>query len=476
MRRKISVILTILSMGISANAATVSTQAGGLAEAIGSDTTATELTVTGEINAADIEFIAGKMTSLKHLDLSGVGIAAYSGDALMTGKTDFAANLLPEYSMMGTGLESLVLPSTLVEIGEAALAGNDALVSIEIPSAVTRIGSYALMDCDKLETVTVGGGVTEVSEGAFARCVSLKAVNLSSGVQTIGRGAFSGCKALASIAFPASLKKIEAEAFMQSGLESIDMAGCGSLSTIGDWAFARCESLATTALNSNTSSIGEGAFFGCPQLVDFTTPTAVTAISDYMFKGDASIASDYILHDGITAIGRYSLMDMSNVATFEIPASVETIGDNAFEGWTALAKLNVSNHNAVPELGNNVWQDVNQPEAILYVSEEMFDAFSTADQWKEFKVTISSSTGNDTELVDDSQIQAFFAGSTLHIAASSEIAAVRVYDSAGSRYANIAPHSESVTIDASNWSCRIYIINVVLSTGEQSTVKIARGN
>ena len=45
MRRKIGLILSILSLGIVANAAEVTTQAGGLAEAVADDITATSLTV-----------------------------------------------------------------------------------------------------------------------------------------------------------------------------------------------------------------------------------------------------------------------------------------------------------------------------------------------------------------------------------------------------------------------------------------------
>jgi sulfate adenylyltransferase subunit 1 (EFTu-like GTPase family) len=124
MRRKIGLILSILSLGIVANAAEVTTQAGGLAEAVADDITATSLTVEGEINAADIAFIAEKMTELTTLDLSGAKIVAYSGEPIITGKKEYAENTLPAYSLMGTKIASIALPSGLVEIGEASLSST----------------------------------------------------------------------------------------------------------------------------------------------------------------------------------------------------------------------------------------------------------------------------------------------------------------------------------------------------------------
>lgn len=497
MRRKIGLILSILSLGIVANAAEVTTQAGGLAEAVADDITATSLTVEGEINAADIAFIAEKMTELTTLDLSGAKIVAYSGEPIIIGKKEYAENTLPAYSLMGTKISSIVLPSGLVEIGEASLSSTplasitipgtvttigqgafsncDELVLVELPASVTEVASHAFLDCDKLATVKCGAGITTISQSMFARCKSLSDVTLSDNVNVIDAKAFAGCSSLANVVFPAKLTKIGDEAFQQTGLVEANMSLCESLTEIGEWAFSRCASLQKVVLNNNVSSIGEGAFFDNAQLAEFNVPASCTSISDYMMKGDANVGAENLLHAGVAEIGNYSLMGMNNVSTFTLPASVMAIGNNAFEGWTALKELNVVEHTDVPQLGENVWQGVDQSLATLNVSNAtMYDAFSAADQWSEFNIEIADLTGVLDEELFLGRVDAYFVGNNLVVKASSEIVDMHIYDSSGRQYLNIAPKINELTIDASAWDCNIYIAKIVLVSGETATMKIAR--
>ena len=497
MRRKIGLILTILSFGIVANATSITTQAGGLAEAVADDVTATTLTVTGEINAGDIAFIAEKMTELTTLDLSGAKIVAYSGEPIITGQNEYAENTLPAYSLMGTKISNIVLPSGLVEIGEASLSSTplasitipetvttigqgafsncDELVSVELPASVTSVASHAFLDCDKLATVKCGAGITTIPQSMFARCKSLSGVTLSDNVNVIGSKAFSGCSSLATVSFPVNLTKIGDEAFQQTGLVQANMSHCENLSEIGEWAFSRCVSLQKVVLNDNVSSIGEGAFFDNEQLAEFNVPASCTSISNYMMKGDVKVVAENLLHDGVVEIGDYSLMGMNNVSTFTLPASVMLIGDNAFEGWTALNTLNAVEHTEVPQLGENVWHGVDQSLATLNVSNAtMYDAFSMAEQWSEFNIKISDLTGllEVGEIADC--VDVYFVGDNLVVKATSEIVDMRIYDSSGRQYLNIAPKCDELTVDASAWNCHIYIAKIVLVSGETATMKIAR--
>ena len=162
MRRKIGLILSIFSLGIVANATDVTTQAGKLAESVADDLTATTLTITGEINAADIAFIAENMTELTTLDMSAVKIVAYSGEPIITGKKAYAENTLPAYSLMGTKISSIVLPLGLIEIGEASLSSTP-ITSITIPETVTTIGQGAFSKCDELVSVELPASVISVA-------------------------------------------------------------------------------------------------------------------------------------------------------------------------------------------------------------------------------------------------------------------------------------------------------------------------
>ncbi len=498
MRTKIGVILSILSLGFVANAANVNVQAGGLAEAVADDLTATTLTITGEINAADIAFIAENMTELTTLDMSAAKIVAYSGEPIITGKKEYSENVLPAYSLMGTKITSIILPAGLVEIAEASLSSTpivsitipetvttigqgafsncDELTSIELPASVTSIASHVFLDCDKLANVKCVAGITTIPKSMFARCKSLTEIVLSEDLSVIESAAFSGCGNLSTMQFPAKLTEIGDDAFQQTGLLEVNLSQCESLSEIGAWSFSRCASLKKVILNDNISFIGEGAFFDNIALAEFNVPTSCKAISNYMLKGNSNVITDKLLHNNVAEIGDYSLMGMNNVATFNLPASVMMIGDNAFEGWTALTELNAVDHTEVPQLGENVWQGVDQTLATLKVSNTvMYEAFSTADQWSEFNIKISDLVGIQEDIEDNTDyINAYFVGNNLIVKTTSDIIDMHIYDSSGRQYLSLSPKCNELTIDASAWNCNIYIAKIVLVSGESATMKIAR--
>ena len=82
MNIKLSFVALMASMSLCASAITVTSTPGNLSSAVGDNIGEASLVVSGEINAADFEFIAEKMTSLTSLDLSGVSIVAYSGNPI----------------------------------------------------------------------------------------------------------------------------------------------------------------------------------------------------------------------------------------------------------------------------------------------------------------------------------------------------------------------------------------------------------
>lgn len=69
-----------------------------------------------------------------------------------------------------------------------------------------------------------------------------------------------------SEALPASLSRIDAEAFANTLLTSIDLTGTG-LVQIGDRAFAGCSRLTLVKAPKTVTSVGSGAFDGCDRLV-----------------------------------------------------------------------------------------------------------------------------------------------------------------------------------------------------------------
>lgn len=92
-----------------------------------------------------------------------------------------------------TMLTTLILPSTLQEVGTDVFAGSG-LVSIDLSKTVmTEISSNMFEYCLSLSNIILPTGLTEVGNGAFYGCTSLSAIDLGENIAFIGSKAFSHC-------------------------------------------------------------------------------------------------------------------------------------------------------------------------------------------------------------------------------------------------------------------------------------------
>ena len=94
----------------------------------------------------------------------------------------------------------IVIPDThngspVVNIGGHAFSGSD-IKSIVIPDSVVGIGEGAFSGCTSLTDVTLGAKTQTIKAQAFQGCTNLTNINIPESVTTIGEGAFSGCDKL----------------------------------------------------------------------------------------------------------------------------------------------------------------------------------------------------------------------------------------------------------------------------------------
>lgn len=474
-------------------AAEVTTVAGGLKDLV-ADKSATELTVKGDIDARDIKFISDEMPNLHVLNLKDANIKAFSAsEEYFGGQKDYEAGVLPSYCFFAKKYTSIVLPSTLKSVGEASLAGCTEIATINIPNGVDSIGNSAFNGCKALKGIVIPSTIKTIGDYAFARsgvesadlsgmsasgkigvkvfsnCDKLANVVLPINCTAIVAGMFSGCSSLTQISLPTSIESIGEEAFMQTGLKSIDLSGCTALKTIGMWAFANVP-VENLTVAPNIESIGEGAFFYNSTLKGITLPSNVKEMSDFMLAGCSEITAGPIVGEGVTKIGRFSFADMKKMNNPELPTTVNYIGDKAFENTVGMTELKV-NATIVPQLGDSVFAGIKQPMVKLKVPEASIPLYKAADQWKEFLITDLT----NVELQKtNSDIKAFFVGKELNIKASLPINRASVYDPSGVLLAVATPGSETAQIDTANFSGNLYIVIIVLETGEAKTIKLIR--
>ncbi len=165
----------------------------------------------------------------------------------------------------------------------------------------------------------------------------LQKVEIGNGVTSIGNYAFYNCYSLASVVIPNGVTSIGSSAFY----------GCYSLASvvipqgvtsIGIEAFYNCYSLASVVIPQGVTSIGDSAFRNCYSLASVVIPQGVTSIGNYAFNYCYSLAS-VVIPNGVTSIGNSAFYSCTTLASVVIPNGVTSIGSAAFYGCYSLASV-----------------------------------------------------------------------------------------------------------------------------------------
>lgn len=135
----------------------------------------TELTITGTIDARDFKTIRDQMTRLSRLDISSATITAYSGTegTNIYSNQDYPANEVPEWAFNNFN------------------SGKVSLTSVVLPLSIISIGNYAFAHCSGLKTMVIPSKVEKIKENAFSHCDNILSFTIPSSVKIIGPYAFS---------------------------------------------------------------------------------------------------------------------------------------------------------------------------------------------------------------------------------------------------------------------------------------------
>ena len=156
--------------------------------------------------------------------------------------------------------------------------------------------------------------VTLISNNGFYSA-SITALTIPASVTTIREYAFYNCASLATVTFAAN----------------------SQLETIGNHAFDNCTSLASITLPASVTTIGEAAFYESG-LTSITIPASVMVISYQMFYNCTSLIS-VTIPEGVSQINQGAFRSCTSLASVTIPASVTSIANLAFYECSSLASV-----------------------------------------------------------------------------------------------------------------------------------------
>ncbi|WP_461255665.1 leucine-rich repeat domain-containing protein [Treponema sp. R80B11-R83G3] len=129
--------------------------------------------------------------------------------------------------------------------------------------------------------------VTEIGAESFSGR-DITSVIIPNSVTSIGERAFYRCQSLTSVTIPNSVKSIGQRAFLECGLTGIIIPD--SVTSIDKSTFSLCKSLTSITIPSSITSIGEQAFNSCSSLTSVTfsgtIPSAEFHADAFRLMGD----------------------------------------------------------------------------------------------------------------------------------------------------------------------------------------------
>ena len=239
-------------------------------------------------------------------------------------------------------LTDIVIPKNVDVINADAFSGSGLKnLSFENGSRLLRIDQCAFNGC-ALVSVTLPGSLQKIGWGAFQDCRMLQTVTWAaeSNLAVIGEYAFAHCEALKNIAIPESVTMVGYCAFFGSGLENLTIGK--NLTEVGDGAFSGCQSLQSIQVAPENSKFKaqdgvvfskDGTvlhFFPAGRSGSYALPANTVRIGDYAFA-NAIHLTDVAMNEGLDEISGYAFSCCESLTTPVLPATLTTIGENAFE-------------------------------------------------------------------------------------------------------------------------------------------------
>ncbi|WP_037272814.1 leucine-rich repeat domain-containing protein, partial [Ruminococcus flavefaciens] len=291
-----------------------------------------------------------------------------------------------------SGVESIVIPKSITEIGHYAFADCTSITNGYIPEGVTSIGNYAFSNCGNAEfnevkfpttlksignyafsgcvgltSITVPKTVTTIGEFAFNNCSSITSAVIYGGADGIGSHIFSGCKSIAELTLPFAGFDEESsdDAKVTSQISTYFLNGNEkdyyAITNYGGWtryipnvlkkitilggtrisnyAFYRLSGVESIVIPETITEIGHYAFAGCTSFKNAFIPKGITSIGDYAFSDCGKAAfGDVDFPTTLKSIGKYAFNNCKGLGDIVIPDSVNTIGEFAFNECSSIEK------------------------------------------------------------------------------------------------------------------------------------------
>ena len=258
-------------------------------------------------------------------------------------------------------LQQISVANSVCKIGDSAFRGCSTLTQIKIPEGITAIGSSTFLDCTNIKKIELPGSIISIGDHAFYNCTSLTDINIPSGVTHIGEYSFYDCANIRQITLPSSINSFGTYAFYGCGGELFvrcNIPNCSKYETIfgdskftkltveegvtslGDYAFNRCNDVRSVKLPKSLKHIGNYAFVGCKGELTVGCNIPSSGLDGVFCSTDFS---KVVIEDGVTRIGENAFLYNINLKTVEGAENVQIVDEDAFCYCSSLTSINLPN-------------------------------------------------------------------------------------------------------------------------------------
>ena len=318
------------------------------------------------------------------------------------------------------GCKNSTIPTSVTSIGAWAFC-TTCMTSIEIPASVTSIGGRAFMNCLNLATVTVYAPSCTLGDNAFFNCNKLENIYVFSDLVDTYKGAenWSGYaeKITGITGGYCGATGHETDVVWALTGEStnytLTISGTGAMADYAEasgqpWT-AMHSDINAIVIEDGVTSIGNYAFSLCEYVTSgVSIPTSVTSIGNYSFNYCSMTSLTIPSNSSLETIGSFAFNCCSSLPSVTFPASVKSIGNNAFDGSANLTTVTL---NSNPFIGESAFYSSTAVTMNLTANGPVDGAYWTTfynknynfqtDATNMFKAALSGTTLTLTELATD---------------------------------------------------------------------------
>ena len=236
-----------------------------------------------------------------------------------------------------TGITGLMLHDSVRIIGYCCFAQTGITGEIVFPSGITEIWSYAFSECHGLNGIVLNEGLEYIGSRAFKDCGGLTGeLVIPSSVKEIKSYAFQGCSGINSVVLREPPDSFEVGVFSFCSSVTSVILPDGMVKT-GGHAFDGCTNLSSVSLPQSITVISAASFTGCTALTHIDFPENLKVIDNSAFWR-SGLSDTLVLPKSIERIDVLAFCE-TNITEAVFGESLKELWENAFSMTPYLNKI-----------------------------------------------------------------------------------------------------------------------------------------